>query len=39
MEQILTSIENHQGVSICIAIFIVVLLGEIISIIETFRKR
>jgi hypothetical protein len=39
MEEILTSIENHQGVSICIAIFIIVVLGEIVSIIETFRKR
>jgi len=39
MEEILTSIENHQGASICIAIFIIVVLGEIASIIETFRKR
>ena len=39
MEEILTSLENHQGAAICIAIFIVVVLGEIVSIIETFRKR
>jgi hypothetical protein len=39
MEQMLTSIENHQGAAVCVAIFIVVVLGEIISIIETFRNR
>ena len=39
MEQILTSLENHQGAAVCVAIFIIVIIGEIVSIIETLRKR
>lgn len=39
MEEILTSLENHQGVAICVAIFIIIVIGEITDIIETFRKR
>lgn len=39
MEEILTSIENHQGASICVAIFIIIVISEITDIIETLRNR
>ena len=33
MEEILTSIENHQGASICVAIFIIIVIYLLILVI------
>jgi len=39
MEQILTSLENHQGAAVCVAIFIIILVNSIPKIINELRRK
>jgi hypothetical protein len=39
MEQILTSLENHQGAAVCVAIFIIVILDRIVRLINITKKK
>jgi hypothetical protein len=39
MEEILTSLENHQGAAVCVAIFIIIVLNTIPEIINELRRK